>query len=420
MTMTSEEFIKIIGDLGFSSYIQLPFKENLSVWQKEILPQLKFKQGLFLFADDIKDCNSWIDILEVINNKPQEKEDDNPIVTNPSENQVRAYDNEKTVLDFQKEKLREKLEKEKEELEKTLEKINNTSPAINIKRNWFGTINKDSIEKSLSDVYSSLVGYIVNCGDAIKSSNDNIATILILLQLMAKIESDLYGKLSNNEVATNEFREIMKDWCKQNGMREEAIDKLFETSFTRAYTLRDRINNLKNDIAVNTEEIFNIEQKLHSITNDIQKFIEKSKEELATSIANGKHDFNNLHNHTISELSTKITDFNKNAEALFNQKKIALESIENHISAIAKKFELDYYSKTKAAKEQLDTLINDAIATQTNINNQSKIEIQHSVESKLSEITEIKYSIKKWIFWGGATIVALCALITYFHVTYLQ
>lgn len=243
MTMTSEEFIKIIGDLGFSSYIQLPFKENLSVWQKEILPQLKFKQGLFLFADDIKDCNSWIEILEVINNKPQEKEDNNPIVTNPSENQVRAYDNEKTVLDFQKEKLREKLEKEKEELEKTLEKINNTSPAINIKRNWFGTINKDSIEKSLSDVYSSLVGYIVNCGDAIKSSNDNIATILILLQLMAKIESDLYGKLSNNEVATNEFREIMKDWCKQNGMREEAIDKLFETSFTRAYTLRDRINN---------------------------------------------------------------------------------------------------------------------------------------------------------------------------------
>ena len=80
-------------------------------------------------------------ILEVINNKPQEKEDNNPIVTNPSENQVRAYDNEKTVLDFQKEKLREKLEKEKEELEKTLEKINNTSPAINIKRNWFGTIN---------------------------------------------------------------------------------------------------------------------------------------------------------------------------------------------------------------------------------------------------------------------------------------
>lgn len=417
MIMTSEEFIKIIGDLGFSSYIQLPFEENLSVWHKRILPQLKFKLGLFLFVDDVKDCISWMDVLEVINHKLQEKKDNYPMVTNPSENQGRAYDNEEIALDLQKEKLRKKLEIEKEELEKTLEKINNTSPAINIKRNWYGTINKDSIEKSLSDIYSSLVGYIVNCGDAIKSSNDNIATVLVLLQLMAKIESDLYGKLSNNEVATNEFREVMKDWCKQNGIREESIDKLFETSFARAYTLRDRINNLKNDIAVNTEEIFNIEQELHSIRNDVQIFIEKSKEELSTSIANGKNDINNLHNRTISELSTKIIDFNKSVEAMFNQKIIALESIENHISTIVENFELDYNSKTKAAKKQHDTLINDAISTLTGITYQSKIEIQHSVESKLSEIIEIKNSIKKWIFWGGATIVSLCSLISYFYIS---
>ena len=417
--MTSEEFIKIIGDLGFSSYIQLPFEENLSVWHKRILPQLKFKLGLFLFVDDVKDCISWMDVLEVINHKLQEKKDNYPMVTNPSENQGRAYDNEEIALDLQKEKLRKKLEIEKEELEKTLEKINNTSPAINIKRNWYGTINKDSIEKSLSDIYSSLVGYIVNCGDAIKSSNDNIATVLVLLQLMAKIESDLYGKLSNNEVATNEFREVMKDWCKQNGIREESIDKLFETSFARAYTLRDRINNLKNDIAVNTEEIFNIEQELHSIRNDVQIFIEKSKEELSTSIANGKNDINNLHNRTISELSTKIIDFNKSVEAMFNQKIIALESIENHISTIVENFELDYNSKTKAAKKQHDTLINDAISTLTGITYQSKIDTQHSIESKLSEIIEIKNSIKKWIFWGGATIVSLCALTSYFCVTYL-
>lgn len=419
MIMTSEEFIKIIGDLGFSSYIQLPFEENLSVWHKRILPQLKFKLGLFLFVDDVKDCISWMDVLEVINHKLQEKKDNYPMVTNPSENQGRAYDNEEIALDLQKEKLRKKLEIEKEELEKTLEKINNTSPAINIKRNWYGTINKDSIEKSLSDIYSSLVGYIVNCGDAIKSSNDNIATVLVLLQLMAKIESDLYGKLSNNEVATNEFREVMKDWCKQNGIREESIDKLFETSFARAYTLRDRINNLKNDIAVNTEEIFNIEQELHSIRNDVQIFIEKSKEELSTSIANGKNDINNLHNRTISELSTKIIDFNKSVEAMFNQKIIALESIENHISTIVENFELDYNSKTKAAKKQHDTLINDAISTLTGITYQSKIDTQHSIESKLSEIIEIKNSIKKWIFWGGATIVSLCALTSYFCVTYL-
>lgn len=419
MIMTSEEFIKIIGDLGFSSYIQLPFEENLSVWHKRILPQLKFKLGLFLFVDDVKDCISWMDVLEVINHKLQEKKDNYPMVTNPSENQGRAYDNEEIALDLQKEKLRKKLEIEKEELEKTLEKINNTSPAINIKRNWYGTINKDSIEKSLSDIYSSLVGYIVNCGDAIKSSNDNIATVLVLLQLMAKIESDLYGKLSNNEVATNEFREVMKDWCKQNGIREESIDKLFETSFARAYTLRDRINNLKNDIAVNTEEIFNIEQELHSIRNDVQIFIEKSKEELSTSIANGKNDINNLHNRTISELSTKIIDFNKSVEAMFNQKIIALESIENHISTIVENFELDYNSKTKAAKKQHDTLINDAISTLTDITYQSKIDTQHSIESKLSEIIEIKNSIKKWIFWGGATIVSLCALTSYFCVTYL-
>lgn len=419
MIMTSEEFIKIIGDLGFSSYIQLPFEENLSVWHKRILPQLKFKLGLFLFVDDVKDCISWMDVLEVINHKLQEKKDNYPMVTNPSENQGRAYDNEEIALDLQKEKLRKKLEKEKEELEKTLEKINNTSPAINIKRNWYGTINKDSIEKSLSDIYSSLVGYIVNCGDAIKSSNDNIATVLVLLQLMAKIESDLYGKLSNNEVATNEFREVMKDWCKQNGIREESIDKLFETSFARAYTLRDRINNLKNDIAVNTEEIFNIEQELHSIRNDVQIFIEKSKEELSTSIANGKNDINNLHNRTISELSTKIIDFNKSVEAMFNQKIIALESIENNISTIVENFELDYNSKTKAAKKQHDTLINDAISTLTGITYQSKIDTQHSIESKLSEIIEIKNSIKKWIFWGGATIVSLCALTSYFCVTYL-
>lgn len=375
MTMTSEEFIKFIGDLGFSSYIQLPFKENISVWQKEILPQLKFKLGLSFFDDDIKDCNSWKDVLEVINNNPLDKEANYPMATNPSVDSVRTLDNEKKTLNIQTEKLIEKLKQEKEDFERTLNKIDNTSPTINIKRTWYGSIKKDSIEQSLSDVYSSLVNHIIKCGNAIKSSNDHISTILSLLQCIGRIEANLYDKLGNNEVATNEFRELMRDWCKQNGIREEAIDKLFESSFARAYTLRDRINQLKIDIAANTEKISNIDQQLQSIKDDIEKSIVQSKDDLIKFLTIRKIEFNNLHNNT---------------------------------------------------REQLHTIVKNATTTQTEMSNQSKREIQNlinssnkEIEYKLSEIAKIHSSTKRWIIIGGATIVSLSALTSHICINYL-
>lgn len=146
-----------------------------------------------------------------------------------------------------------------------------------------------------SYVYSSLCEYIVKCGDALRSANGNISNILELIQLLATAEADIYKLIDDQSLASNELRALIKDWCKEHGIHDDEVDKLLESSFQRAYTLRDRLNNLREELYKeldnNKESVENIlkelpnyQAKIQKSTDDTLAVIKESKEKSITDI----------------------------------------------------------------------------------------------------------------------------------------
>jgi uncharacterized phage infection (PIP) family protein YhgE len=176
-------------------------------------------------------------------------------------------------------KISSQIEDEQGQLKNYLNKIENTKSNVEI-GSYIGFIPKiDDLVKSISEVYSTLREYILTCGKAIRSANGNISNLLELIQLLATAEADIYNLIDDQSLASNELRVLIKDWCKEHGVHDEGVDKLLESSFQRAYTLRDRLNNLraeiykeldKNKVSVENilKELPNYQAKIQKSTDD--------------------------------------------------------------------------------------------------------------------------------------------------------
>lgn len=175
--------------------------------------------------------------------------------------------------------LSDSISKGQDEIKYTLDELGSSNIDIRIKRHWYGSIDKDSVVKSLENVYSNLGGYIVKCGEAIRNTNDNLVRTIDLIKLLAIVEKDLYEQIDDQNVSSNELKSILFDWFKQQGIKDEDVKELLETSFQRAYTLRDRINVLRHEcntkISQALERISILEEKLENASSEIDKLLDK-------------------------------------------------------------------------------------------------------------------------------------------------
>ena len=165
--------------------------------------------------------------------------------------------------------LSEDIKNDKNKLERTLEEIDSNTCSINIESNWYGRIKKSSLENTCQKIYSELSSYIKDCGKSIKKNNENLGRSLELIKLLAIVEKDLYEQIDDQIVRSNEFNESLLDWCKQQGINNDEVRGLLETSFHRAYTLRDRINTLRNESHNSITELGNRVGKLEEKADDV-------------------------------------------------------------------------------------------------------------------------------------------------------
>lgn len=160
--------------------------------------------------------------------------------------------------------------------------INSIEAPVQIEKNLFGGAKPKSIEKSISGVFAVICPYILSCGKAIRSTNNNLQETLSLIKLIAVAESTIYQQFDEQITSQNELKEIISDWCKQNGIRDEQVNELLESSFQRAYTLRDRINQVKrqvsianNDLSETSKIAKSTETKVGQLDEQIKKVQEK-------------------------------------------------------------------------------------------------------------------------------------------------
>ena len=248
------------------------------------------------------------------------------------------------------------IEDDKEKLDNYLEEIQNAEPTIDI-GSFLGFLpvpKKSDVESAIFQVYDSLCEYIVTCGNAIRSANGNISNILELIQLLATAEADIYNLIDNQTLASNELRLLIKDWCKEHGIHDEEVDKLLESSFQRAYTLRDRLNNLREELYKELDnnkesvekilkELPNYQAKIQKSTDDALAVIKESKEKNIT-------DIDHHYAQKEKELETQYNLLSSNAKKEIERVETLMHSLDENEVELDKKV-TSYFAKI-AEKER--------------------------------------------------------------------
>lgn len=224
------------------------------------------------------------------------------------------------------------------ELQNTLDNLESSSLDIEIKRNFLGCVKKNSIEKSFENVYSNLSYYIGECGKALQHTNENLGRTIDLIKLLALVEKDLYDQLDYQYVASNEIKTILADWFKKQGIKDEDIQELLEASFQRAYTLRDRLNSLRQEyrenIALCMSKMKVFEEKYISLDNEIAIYIKNTKDALQNALDNNKRTFETLYNEKYSILDALAKNKEQNLKDIADRFYKRIEAEKNILSGI--------------------------------------------------------------------------------------
>jgi hypothetical protein len=275
--------------------------------------------------------------------------------------------------------INDKIAFENQALRNCLEDITKTPPTIDIKRNFIGQLTKDSVEKSLCEGYSSLCGFVLKCGNAVQSSNGNINNVLVLLKLLTAAEVDLYRLMDNQSIQNNELRELIIEWCRIHGIHDKDVDKLIESSFQRAYTLRDRINNLRND--------FN--EKLEKETQETEKFKKEQKDILEAMHKEQEESLNRIEKH----LNDSLAELKQSSDALAKSQEDFVFQSKEQTSLALSEFQKEAKHKVVEIKEQTDGFIENQNALFAKMKKQLTIYKVVSIIALAISIVSLLYNI---------------------------
>ena len=365
--MTSKEFISLIerciGKNGLGSYVSTDKYEKLKPFLEEEL--------CIKLPSDKPYNQTYIDLWRYVNGKLGERASSNVQVKSGKQNS----NTESTVIIPEKKgktvipvslkvakKLNEiskKIESDNSELEDCLDEIQNAEPTIDIGSYLGVIVKKSDVEASIYEVYSSLCDYIVKCGDAIRASNGNVSNILELIQLLTAAEVDLYHLMDNQAIESNELRILIKEWCKKHGIHDDEVDKLLESSFQRAYTLRDRINDLRKDfyekIDKNNEQIRELQSHYSNYQAKIQEATDSAILSLRASAEKKMHDIDNQSIEKQKELQKSFDIFSSNANKEIERVEALKRSLDDKNKEFSEKVTL-YFSKIDQKEKSIEQL----------------------------------------------------------------
>lgn len=207
------------------------------------------------------------------------------------------------------------IEADKKAVSRIITDIDSKTLETNIKRNWLGIVKKSSIEENLLAIYTNMSTHIRECCSALSKTNDNLIRTLELLKVLAFAEKTLYEHVDDQVVSNNELKEILLSWFKKQGISNENVKELIETSFQRAYTLRDRINVVRKEykeaISQLDTRICEFEEKHKYLDSEIQAILQNAQAQLKNETDNIVKSLNELYDKlykSIEDLSSDKID----------------------------------------------------------------------------------------------------------------
>lgn len=217
----------------------------------------------------------------------------------------------------------------------------------------FGLIKSLNTKESLIALYDKLKELSKTSYNAINSCNKNMEEILGLMKILATTERDIYDMIDQNELSVVEISNIIKEICKNADIKDETIEELFNQSFQRSYTLRDRIRQLRNDLE---NRIDQLELKF----TYFDQVVENNKKELIEFTNNHKIGIQKECNTILEGFKNGIDKDIKQSRELLNHISKEIEIHKNnylkHCDSILSKFETEIKESIKKKESQLDDI----------------------------------------------------------------
>lgn len=266
----------------------------------------------------------------------------------------------------------------KKQLQSTLDKIEENATPIKEDSYLWGLIESFNAKDSIIAVSDEQRGVNKDIINAIKTTNGFVLHIIHLMKLLANAEVDLYKFIDNNSIDINELKSIFIDYCHEKGISDEDVEKLFEVSFQRAYQLRDRLNNLRDNLIVEiqatNDNVQRVEEKLISMESDITiKLQNKINDELdRINSCFSEFETSALQSEKrLKDLQQKTSEQQENIEKDRDETKLAFEKLNQSLN-----------EDNEAHKKELEGKF-DNLATEL------KMFVNVQLENKFSEISKI-------------------------------
>lgn len=238
------------------------------------------------------------------------------------------------------------INKEKKDLKDALSKIDNIPVGtIAVDRHWYGPLDLESVKRSMANIHSDLARYIKKCGDGLQSTNQNLINTLALICLAIKGETELFNRLNDTserldkvDIREAGFEDIFLEWCKNNNIKDEDVQKLLESSFQRAYTLRTRLNAVKESVEQTNNRIDDLTKFVNERSEDINKELNSALERIANEVASSQNIISEKLQASLSELSKRHSEAEKiyhNISSTLREKEVSLRKFARKVAIIS-------------------------------------------------------------------------------------
>lgn len=277
-------------------------------------------------------------------------------------NQISFLDENKFI------ELSKKVENSFQKVRENYNKLEHVASPVVKDEYCFGLIKSTNVNRSLEGLLA-IIQDVAKCTlDAFQANRENLNDVLNLMKVSVSIENDLYKQLENCECSKESIANLLHDFCKQYDIDSSVIEGLFEQSFNRTFTLRTRINNLREEIL---ERISGCEERIEYFDETIRKKeenIQSKIEKHANALHEHDENFEAI-NERLRQQGKDIAILRENIETL---KKDTL-LVQKHMEESKSQLEEAVKSLTEQINERL-TLEMDNIKK---VNHQYKINLDN-------------------------------------------
>ncbi len=262
------------------------------------------------------------------------------------------------------------------ELQENYKELTDFSSPIVKNKKFFGLYQKTDIEASFNNILDCIRNLAECTLGAFQSNGENLEAVLELIKMTVVIENDLYKQLEDSDCSKEIVANLLHELCVRYNVDSKIVEGLFEQSFNRTITLRERIKDLRSEI-------------LSRISESEEKF-----EHLDEIISNKEREF-------IQQIENEIAEYNKQLEIRVKECKETVELCNNELN-ITKN---SYKQEIEFTRNQLEASIK-----------KYNEEVSEQLKNQIEVLSKNISVLQKRLIWcmsisGVAIITAVISLV---------